>query len=123
MAKQSLKVEGAPEVVRAFNKVDDKIADMSTAHRAEAEALLSDVQTATRQDTGELASAWRTDGIATEAQFLNDVEYANIQEFGSEFVEPTLAVQQAFEANTERTEAVYADALRDIGESAGFDTK
>jgi hypothetical protein len=123
MAKPQLKVEGAPEAQRAFNKVADKIDDLSDAHRTEAEALLSDVQSATRQDTGELSSAWRADGIATEAQFLNDMPYANIQEYGSRYVEPTLAVQQAFEANTERTEAVYADALRDIGESAGFDTK
>ena len=122
MAKKGMSVEGAPEVQRAFNKVDDKIADLSKAHQAEAEMLLSDVQSATRHDTGALASSWRTDGIATEARFLNEQPYASIQEFGSLTIEPTYAVQKAFEANTERTEAVYADALRDIGQSAGFDT-
>jgi len=120
-----MKVEGVPEVKRAFGKVGDKIQDLSKAHQAEAEMLLPDVQSATRQGSGALVAGWRTEGMATQAQFSNDVVYAGVQEFGwaDHGIEPTNAIVQAFERNAERTEAVYSDAIREIGESAGFDTK
>jgi len=120
-----MKVEGVPETVRAFDKVEDKVKDLSDAHRAEAEMLLPDVLSRTRRKSGTLASGWQTDGIATEAKFSNDVVYAGVQEYGwSEHnIEPTNAISQAFASNTERTEKVYSDAIERIGKSAGFDTK
>jgi hypothetical protein len=120
-----MKVEGVPEVTRAFNKVQDSIEDLSEAHRAEAEMLLPDVLSATRRKSGDLASGWQTDGIATEAQFSNDVVYAGVQEFGwSEHnIEPTNAISNAFERNAERTEAIYSDAIGKIGSKAGFNVE
>ena len=117
-----LKVEGVPEVTHAFDKVQSQIEDLSEAHKAEAEMLLPDVLSATRRKSGDLASGWQTDGIATEAKFSNDVVYAGVQEFGwSEHnIEPTNAISNAFERNAERTEAIYSDAIGRIGSKAGF---
>lgn len=120
-----LKVEGIPEVTRAFDKVDNAIQDLSEAHKAEANMLLPDVQSATRRKSGDLVAGWQTDGIATEAKFSNDVVYAGVQEFGwgDHNIEPTHAITQAFERNSEQTEAVYGKAIGDIGKRAGFHTK
>jgi hypothetical protein len=120
-----LKVEGVPEVTRAFDKVAHSVQDMSEAHKAEADMLLPDVQSATRHLSGDLAAGWQTDGIADQAKFSNDVVYAGVQEFGwsDHNIEPTNAIATAFEGNTDKTEALYGDAIRAIGERAGFDTQ
>jgi hypothetical protein len=125
MAKRGMKVEGVKEAERAFDKVEDKVADLSKAHKAEVDMLLSDVRSATRQDTGTLVSGWHTESMATEGHFLNDVPYAGVQEYGwaEHNIEPTNAIASAFENNVGNTETVYADAIREIGESAGFNTK
>ena len=120
-----LKVEGVDETVRAFNKVDSSIQDLSDAHQAEADMLLPEIERLTRKETGTLAGSWQTDAIATEAKFINELVYAPIQEFGwsAHNIEPTNAIARAFEANEKRTEAVYSDAIARIGDKAGFDTQ
>lgn len=120
-----VKVEGIPQTTAAFNKVSNEIKDLSAAHQAEANMLLPDIKSATRKRSGDLAGAWQGDGIATEAKFINSVVYAGVQEYGwgSHNIEPTNAITQAFERNSERTEAIYADAIGDIAKRAGFDTK
>ena len=121
-----LKVDGIPEVTHALEKVGAGVSDLSQAHKAEADMLLPDVQSATRRGaSGDLLAGWQTDGIATEAKFINDVVYAGVQEWGwSEHnIEPTHAIIQAFERNSKQTEALYGDAIAKLGESAGFDTK
>ena len=54
------------------------------------------------------------------AQFLNDVEYAGVQEFGwpDHNIDPTNAIADAFAGNTDRTEALYGDAIATIGRSS-----
>jgi hypothetical protein len=125
MPAKNLKVEGGPEAKRAFDKVSHGVEDLSKAHKAEAEMLLPDVRAATRHQSGDLAGNWQTDGIANEARFVNTLVYAPIQEFGwaAHGIEPTNAIQQAFERNASETEALYGDAIRDIAGAAGFDTK
>jgi hypothetical protein len=125
MTKAQIKVEGVPEVRRALDKVDAATQDLSKVHKAEAEMLLPDVVSATRRDSGDLAAGWQTDGIATEAKFINNEVYAGVQEWGwpDHNIEPTYAITQAFEQNTDKTEALYADAIGAIGERAGFATK
>jgi hypothetical protein len=122
---KGIKVTGIPEAEKAFNQVKHNVEDLSKVHKAAAEMLLPDVQTATRHKTGALAAGWRADAIATEAQFINDVVYAGVQEFGwsDRNIEPTYAITQSFEANEKRTEALYADGIGDIARDAGFDTK
>lgn len=113
------------EVIKAFNKVDHKIADLSDAHKAEADMLLPSVLSATRRKSGDLVAGWETDGIATEARFSNLVVYAGVQEFGwpDHNIAPTGAIARAFEHNQKETERVYGDAIGRIGESAGFHVK
>jgi hypothetical protein len=120
-----IKIEGVPETVRAFNNVEEKVKDLSDAHKAEADMLLPDVLSKTRRKTGTLAAGWETDGLPEQAQFINNVVYAGVQEYGwsAHNIEPTNAVSQAFASSEERTKAVYADAVERIGQSAGFDTK
>jgi hypothetical protein len=120
-----VKVEGEAEVLRAFDKVDHAIRDLSEAHRAEANMLLPDVLSATRRKSGDLVAGWQTDGIATQAKFINEVVYAGVQEFGwaAHNIDPTGAITQAFERNSQQTEAVYADAIGRIGDKAGFNVK
>jgi hypothetical protein len=122
---QGLKVEGVPEAVRAFDKVASGAQDMSEAHKAEADMLLPDVESATRKLSGDLAAGWQTDGIAQEAKFINDVVYAGVQEWGwsTHNIEPTHAIIRAFESNASKTEALYGDAIARIGAAAGFDIK
>jgi hypothetical protein len=120
-----LKVEGQAQAAHAFDEVAHSIQDLSEAHRAEADMLLPDVQSATRKLSGDMVAGWQTDGIATEARFSNPVVYAPMQEFGwSEHgIEPTNAIAQAFERNTDKTEALYGDAIARVAGKAGFDTK
>jgi hypothetical protein len=120
-----IKVDGVPQTVAAFNKVSNDIQDLSKAHQAEANMLLPAIKSATRKRSGDLAGAWQGDGIATEAKFINSVVYAGVQEYGwpSHNIEPTNAIIQAYERNSERTEAIYADAIGDIARRAGFDTE
>jgi hypothetical protein len=120
-----LKVEGVPEVTRAFDKVSHDIADMTEVHRSEAEMLLSEVAARTRRQTGNLAASWEASGEPELAQFLNPQAYAGVQEFGwsARNIEPTLAVQGAFEANESETERLYGDAIADIGKRADFQVR
>ena len=120
-----VKVEGVPEAVRAFDKVQLEVQDLSEAHQAEAEMLLPDVRDATRRKSGTLIAGWQTEGMATEARFINEVPYAGVQEFGwsDHNIEPTNAITGAFERNAERTEAIYSEAVERIASKAGFETK
>lgn len=120
MARQ-VKVEGQKEVARAFDKVSDDLEDMTRVNQGVAEMLLPDVRAGTRYREGMLRNAWEAGADETRAKFENPLQYAVPQEFGSKRgVEPTLAVQGAFEAKGEEINARYADAIRDSGEKAGL---
>jgi len=125
MANKGIKVEGQAEAIRAINQVSDGAQDLTEAHKAEAEMLLPDVRSKTRVDTGTLESGWQTDSMATEARFINAVEYAGVQEFGwsDHNIEPTHAIYQAFESNEQRTEELYAKHIAGLGTKAGFEVK
>jgi hypothetical protein len=125
MGNPSLKVEGIPEVTRAFDRVSSGVADMTDTHRAEAEMLLPEVSARTRHDTGNLAAAWEPTGEPDRANFLNAMEYAGVQEFGwsGHNIEPTLAVQNAFDSNESQTEKLYGDAIAKLGDKAGFEIR
>lgn len=124
MPQKGLKVEGVEEAQRAFNRVKEKVEDMPEVHKREADLLLGDITAITRKKSGVLAASWIGEGTATEAKFINDVEYAGVQEYGwgAHNIEPTNAIEQAFLKNEKQTEALYADAIGDIAGSAGFDT-
>lgn len=124
MAKQTIKVEGKREVVRAFDKVSSDLEDMTRTNQEVATMLLPDVREGTRRDKGTLAASWDAGSDATQAKFTNPLQYAVPQEFGTKRgVEPTFAVAGAFEAKRDEVDAVYADAIRDSGERAGLKTR
>jgi hypothetical protein len=125
MQKKGLTVKGVPEVTRALEKVDRGVSNLQEAHRAEAEMLLPSIVNATRRDTGALAAGWQADSTETEAQFINEEEYAGVQEWGwqDHNIEPTHAITEAFEKNTKETEALYGQHIAAIGERANFVVK
>jgi hypothetical protein len=125
MAQKGVEVKGTQQVEAAFNEVSHGLKDLSEAHRAEADMLLPDVERMTRRQTGALAAGWEPVGVADAAQFTNRISYAGVQEFGwaQHNIEPTLAVQKAFEANTEKTEKVYNDAIGKLARSANIETR
>lgn len=125
MGKPKIEVKGAQQIEAAFSEVSRGIHDMSEAHRTEADMLLQDVERLTRRKSGTLAAGWEPVGTAEAAQFINRISYAGVQEFGyaPHNIEPTLAVEQAFENNTTRTEQVYNDAIERIAGKANIATK
>lgn len=120
MAKaQRFRVEGTEEVVEAFHSVKR---DFSPAEAAEAagNALLPDVKRNTRVKTGALQAAWRVDRNDTGAEFINTVWYATIQEYGTDLIEPTHAVQRAWDENEQAILEAFTDEVERAGQSAGF---
>jgi hypothetical protein len=125
MGKPKLEVKGTQQVEAAFSEVSQGIKDMSEAHRTEADMLLGDVRAMTRFQSGTLAAGWEPAGTPGAAQFTNRVSYAAIQEFGwrAHNIEPTLAVNQAFQANEGKTEQIYSDAIERIARKANIETR
>lgn len=125
MGKPTLKVEGTQQVEAAFSEVSKGLRDMSKAHQAEGDMLIGDVRSLTRFDTGDLAAGWEPKGVADSAQFTNRVSYAGIQEFGwsAHNIEPTLAVERAFDANQSRTEQIYNDHIAQLARKANIETR
>ena len=117
-------VKGQDEVRRAFADVSRDVSDLSDAHKAEADMLLSMVVDETRKDRGNLAAGWQTDSTATTAQFINSEEYAGVQEWGwaNHNIEPTHAILASFEAQQSETEALYATAIEGIADKANIRT-
>jgi len=122
--QKGMQVKGVPEVVRAFEKMDNEVSDLSKAHKDAAQLLLPDIVNATRRNTGRLAGGWGTDSTATTAKFINDEEYAGVQEWGwsAHNIDPTHAIVTAFEKNASETEALYAEAIRDRADKANIRT-
>jgi hypothetical protein len=125
MGKPQLEVKGTQQVESALKEVAARSKDLSEAHSAEASMLLGDVQKFTRYDTGALQAGWEPEGTPGAAQFTNRVSYAGVQEFGwaQHNIEPSLAVEKAFNSNTSRTEQIYADAIADIARKANIEVR
>jgi quinol monooxygenase YgiN len=125
MQKKGLTVKGVPEVTRALDKVDRGVSNLQEAHREAASSMLPDIVNATRNDTGTLAAGWQADSTDKEAQFINEEEYAGVQEWGwqDHNIEPTHAILEAFEKNAKETEELYSEHIARIGERANFAVK
>ena len=95
------KVEGTSEVQSALNRVANF--DVEKAGTDAARALLPDVRRFTRYSTGYLASGWD----AESSQFINDVDYAVYQEFGTVVIDPTNAVQSSWDLNESAVIAAF----------------
>lgn len=119
-----VRVEGKPEVQRAFSRVAGAAEDMTRANQDVANALLPDVRQGTRKRTGELSQSWEAGASADKAEFTNPLSYSVVQEYGSKRgVEATNAVASAFEAKEDDVSSIYADSIRGSAERAGLRTK
>jgi hypothetical protein len=116
MAGVEFVVTGIPETVAAFNEFDDW--DIEAAEQAAGEALLPEVKSGTRQDSGYMAGAWEVKG----GTFLNAVEYSPFQEFGTTYVEAAEAIRKAWEAGEDKVVKAFEEQLTDDAKKAGFDT-
>ena len=120
--KSRIDIQGADEVARAFDKFSGAMDDMSDINAEIGQALIGDVRNNTRVKSGDLRASWETSGDPLEAQFSNSQSYAVVQEFGSKQVDPTLAVQRAFEANESAVTQAYESGIRKRADSANIDT-
>lgn len=100
--------------MRALNKAGD--IDTKRAATDAARDLLPYVKANTREDTGRLKSGWRVD----DGAFINDVEYAPFQEFGTVSVDPTYATFKAFEEHEEVAVKAFEKEQERAAKQAGF---
>ena len=111
-----IKVTGQAEVISAINKVRDF--DVKAGATRAAAALVPAVAAGTRVYSGTLAAGWRAENGA----FVNTVPYAVVQEFGSIYVEPTNAIQHAWDAGFQVITDAFAAEIESAAAEAGFDT-
>lgn len=124
MAKTpTLKVTGVAEVVDAFDQFGEDATSSNMGDNA-ARKIASDVERNTRKLTGELSKSWtHSDDGEGGFQFENPLDYAIVQEFGSEDITGTFAVANAFAANAAEVESAYQKGLVQIGKKANIDTQ
>lgn len=108
VSKGDVEVEGIPQNQRALKESGD--VDVEKAGTEAARNLIPYLQAETRTgETGRLRGGWE----AEQSSFINEVDYAGYQEFGTSSVDPMGAiaatmgrhsdvVTEAFEKETER---------------------
>lgn len=110
----SLKVTGIAENQRALKdagKVNTEKAGTEAARN-----LLPRVKGETRVETGALAGGWE----AEKSAFVNNVEYAAFQEFGTVYVEPMNAVAKTVEKNEEVITDAFGKEVDNASRKAGL---
>lgn len=122
MADSSVRVEGIPEAQAAFRGVSRDF-ENEQAQLAEdaANTLIPDIEHLTRRDTGAMAGGWGVDTDKASAFFVNSQEYWTFQEFGTEDVEPTLAILHSWERNEKDVVAAYDKGMKQIAKDNGFE--
>lgn len=115
-----VRVEGKEETLKAFHDFEKNL-DFARAAANAGEAMLPDVKALTRRKTGAMQSSWDVEEIDEKrAAFTNDMFYAGWQEFGTENVEPTLAVNRAWSKNESEIVGAYEDEIERAAQAAGF---
>ena len=107
-------VEGTAEVNSAIKAVAG-FDQIKAANRA-IEAIIPYVKAGSRMLTGTMAGAW----MARDAAFYNQVEYAPYQEFGTVYVEPTHAIQAAWDGHSAEVTEAYSEEIDSAISEAGF---
>lgn len=116
------RVEGIPEAQAAFRGVSrDFDQEKATLAEDAANVLIPDIQHLTRVHTGAMAAGWDVDTDKDSAFFVNSQEYWTFQEFGTEDVEPTLAILHSWERNEKDVVATYDKGMKEIAEGNGFE--
>jgi len=111
-----LTVTGQAEVNKALEAVEDF--DVVAAESGAVNALLPAIQSKTRRRYGILAAAW----TGQASSFVNSMPYAVVQEFGSIYVEPTLAIQRSWDDGQDSVISAFNKEIYSAASKAGFDT-
>lgn len=112
----SVVVTGIPETVAGFEKLADL--DYTKAEQRAGKAVLGKVKGNTRHDSGSMQGAWNVEGGA----FINTVDYASYQEFGTRYVPGSFAVQRAWDESQSEIEQAFTEEIEHAASQAGFDT-
>jgi hypothetical protein len=110
-------VSGISETVAAFDAVANF--DVEKAENEAGQAILEDVKSRTRSSTGRLAGGYEV----KDGKFINEVEYAGFQEFGTQWIEPTRAISAAWESSKDKVEGIFEKGIEDAGRKAGLDAE
>jgi bacteriophage HK97-gp10 putative tail-component len=116
---EPVRVEGIPEAQAAYRKVGRTI-DYGAAAEAAGKEMIPDIRTFTRKDSGALALGWGVESDDKEAAFVNTQDYWTYQEFGTENVDPTLAIFRSWERNEKDVVKSYDEEVTKKAANAGF---
>jgi nitroreductase len=109
-----VEVTGVAENSKALKAAGD-VNTEEAGHQA-ALALTPYLQAATRTDTGELRSGWQ----AVKDSFVNEVDYAAYQEYGTVWVTGTHAIDTAVSGHEEAITKAFEKATDDATHKAGY---
>lgn len=112
-------VRGVPEVKASLHAAGAGF-DEAKASQDAAEAILPEVKRRTRVQSGASQQSWRVEGMPDGAAFINEMEYAAYQEFGTEDIDPTYAVFHAWTDNEDDVLKAFAKEVKASGKDAGF---
>lgn len=112
----ALVLEGEAAVARAITKV--KTFSVEKAEARVVVGLMPEVKARTRVRYGVLQAAWTPSG----SYFTNSMPYSVAQEFGTVYVEPTLAIFGAGEEAPQVIKDAFSLEIMSEARQAGFDT-
>lgn len=108
-------IEGDDEVNRALDAVAD-FDKVAAANRA-AEAVIPYVRANTRVLTGLMSASWQ----AKDESFVNTVPYSIYQEYGTVYVDPTHAIQRAWNSHSDEAVKAYGAEIDSAIQKAGLE--
>lgn len=101
------------------------VEDMTEAHAAAGELLVSGTAQRTPVKSGRLAASWTATATATGVEIRSDEEYAGVIEYGSaeRGIEGVHMAADALEASERDLAAVYEEGLARAFRHAGFEVR
>ena len=118
---KGITVRGGEEVISALIQAGQW--DKQAAASAAADEMIPSIAAGTRTQSGEMSRGWGVNPTDAGAAFINSVPYWTYQEFGTESVEPTLAIYNAWDSNQRDIKKAYRDEVERQARSAGWDIK
>lgn len=122
MTDKSIHVEGVKEAQDAFRGVGRDLSESQAAFAQDAaEVLIPDITRMSRKHTGAMSQGFGVETEETSAFFVNTEEYWTFQEFGTEDVEPTRAIQRSWERNEKDVVEAYDKNVKQTAKENGFE--
>lgn len=109
-----IEVTGVKENAKALTKASEL--NTVKAGTDAARDLLPFIKAETRQESGVLKGGWYVEDSA----FLNMVEYAPFQEFGTVYIDPTDAIRKTIDKHEEVLTGVFEKEQERAAKQAGF---